>query len=196
MHLIEQCPALSPSKRRPKVPQVIQEPSSANLQPSTAGLQVPHLSSESNQVIQEPSSANIQPSVLQDPHLSSENPQVLQPQPMTQPPTLTKPSQALEELPKESPTQLSAQAEIGAIQKASECAIVPKSECDKSSTLHETTGCGAASAVPALLEDVSLTSEIELPNEGRPELRKKSQRVRKDKKCEQVDKSPPKDEEK
>ena len=119
---------------------------------------------------------------------------------MTQPPTLTKPSQAslprLEELPKESPTQLSAQVEIGAFQKASECATVPKSECDKSSTLCETTGCGAASAVPAFLEDVSLTSEIEHPNEGRPELRKKSQRVRKDKKCEQVDKSPPKDEEK
>ena len=176
MHLIEQCPALSPSKRRPKVPQVIQEPSSGNLQPFTAG--------------------------LQDPQLLSENPQVLQPQLITQPPTLTKPSQAslprLEELPKESPIQLSAQVEIGAFQKAPECATVPKSECDKSSTLCETTGCGrgAASAVPAFLEDVSLTSEIELPNEGRPELRKKSQRVRTDKKCEQVDKSPPKDEEK
>ena len=55
-------------------------------------------------------------------------------------------------------------------------------------TLCETTGCGAAAAVPAFLEDVSLTSEIELPNEGRPELRKKSQRIGTDKK--QVDKSP------
>ena len=168
-HLIEQCPALSPSKRRPKVPQVSQEPSSANLQPSTAG--------------------------LQDPHLSSENPQVPQPQLITQPPTLTKPSQAslprLEELPKESPTQLSAQVEIGAFQKAPECATVPKSECDKSSTFCETTGCGAASAVPAFLEDVSFTSKIEHPNKGRLELGKKSQRIGTDKKL--VDKSPPKE---
>ena len=84
-----------------------------------------------------------------------------------------------------------AQAGIDALQKVSECAIVPTSECNKSSTFSETTRCGGASASPGDLEDMSLSSEIELLSEGTLELRKKSQRIRADEK--QCDKSTPKE---
>ena len=128
---------------------------------------------------------------------------------MIQPPTLSKPSQTspsrLRELPKQGPTQpaeeglssdRTAQVGINDPQKVSECAIVPTSECDKSSTFSETTGCGGASASPEGLENMSLSSEIEFSNEGRLELRKKSQSIGTEDKCEQIDKSPPKDGEK
>ena len=170
-HLIEQCPALSPSKRRPKVPQVSQ--------PSPASLQL------SSPLFQEVS------------QLSSSDRQVHQPQQTSKPSTLTDPLKTsltqLSKLSKMGPTQHSetgkvssegkAQAGMGALQKVSECAQVPTSECDKSSTFS-----GGASASPDCSEDFSPSSAIELPNEGRLD-----QRIGTDQICEEIDKSPPKE---
>merc|ERR1712001_771289 len=88
-----------------------------------------------------------------------------------------------------------ARAGIGALKKVSECATVPTSECDKSSTFSETTGGGGASVPPGCLQDLPLSSAIELPNDGRLDFGRELQRIGTDQICEQVDKSPPKEEE-
>ena len=176
-HLIEQCPALSPSKRRPKVPQVSQ-PSPASLQLSSPLFQeVPQLSSSDRQVHQ-PQQQTSKPSTLTDPLKTS----------LTQ----------LSKLSKMGPTQHSetgkissdgkAQAGMGALQKVSECAQVPTSEGNKSSTFS-----GGASASPDCSEDFSPSSAIELPNEGRLDLGTEFQRIGTDQICEEIDKSPPKE---
>ena len=171
VHLIEQCPALSPSKRRPKVKDQVSQPSTADLQPSTVG--------------------------LQGRQLSSGEPQV--PQATMQTPTLQASLARLTE--KMDPKQLSeigelssgirAQAGISVPEKVSECAVLPTSECDQPGT----TSCGGAShSSPGCLEDFPLSSAVELSNEGRLQPGTESQRIGKDQICEQIDKSPPKEE--
>ena len=174
MHLIEQCPALSPSKRRPKVPQ----PSSSS--PNT--LQLPQTSLKSPQLSTAAS--------LQLPKLSSDRLQASQPlqlshslsssQPTIQPPSLTKSSQTppsrLTEpliLPKECPTQpTDKKVPADALQKVSECAVTTL-ECENPSTCGETTSCvGEDSTAPG--------TEL--------------QRIGKDQTREQIDKRTPKEE--
>ena len=120
VHLIEQCPALSPSKRRPKVKDQVSQPSTADLQPSTVG--------------------------PQGPQLSSGDPQV--PQPTMQTPTLQTSLIRLTEKmdPKlseigELSSDIKTQSGISALGKVSECALLPTSECDQPGT----TSCGGAS---------------------------------------------------
>ena len=101
------------------------------------------------------------------------------------------------------PTQFSSDRKsdvgIGALKKVSEVALPPTSECDK--TFSESTGCGggggggAFSTSPRSFKDPHLSSAVELSNEGALELGTESQRSETDQTCEQIDKSPPKEEE-